>query len=588
MAVYKINEKGGKSTQSNELESSYGGRIKIKRTRKIVRKTDQGDKLSIFSQSEKVSDPAGNYNNNKLTMAAPALTPDQISLQVWMVILGCGSNQVAEVIIRQGIDSIAGLAQIDPDDVETLCNSARKPGGMIRLAPTLPPIPNPGVQVPAMFESRLTLSVIAAKYYLEVDRPITPGVLQYTRTQHFKQLKIINENWKDPEPLPSLSRSIPIMRMIELIRGYLRKILGVRKIPLSYVVRTNVAVPPIADSPLRPLPNNLPYGAPYRGFHDELIIRASHEHPGYDEDNALVLDIIIGCLQATSHMSSIKQWVRTRDGRQALLSLEGHNMGKDKWKSEVMRAETAVLRTTFNGKNPRFTLRHHICTHRDAHVDMTRASEADGFTYQIPDEATRVQRLITSIQCSDPRVVAALANIQGHPQRENDFEAAAEYLLQVAPPRHNNNNNSNGGGGGETTHRVSMVGTDGKVYQVSAVVTGKSTGYKPAQMGKTGIELRYYKRAVYHKFTDAQKQELTEWRRQHEANKKRDREEGGEHPDTKKYNSLKSQVSALQSELKKMRKTVESARDDEDTSETTTTTPKSILRKPPARMSQAP
>ena len=83
----------------------------------------------------------------------------------------------------------------------------------------------------------------------------------------------------------------------------------------------------------------------------------------------------------------------------------------------------------------------------------------------------------------------------------------AEYLLQVAPPEP------------ETTND--------KAHNVSGVHQGD--GYRPAKIGKTGVELRYYKRKEFMKFSEAQKTELKEWRAQREnRGKKRGRDEAGE------------------------------------------------------------
>ena len=41
---------------------------------------------------------------------------------------------------------------MDPDDIETICNSVCKPGGMVVLVAGAPPIPNPGVSVTALFQ----------------------------------------------------------------------------------------------------------------------------------------------------------------------------------------------------------------------------------------------------------------------------------------------------------------------------------------------------------------------------------------------------------------------------------------------------
>ena len=476
---------------------------------------------------------------------------ERLALRVWLTNLGSGDDQVSDAIIAQGLDSIADLAELTVDDVSLLCSTARRPGGQIEQrqhdgvgAPNIQ-ISNPGVKVPARFQMKLELAVRAARYFASVARPITAVLMNWPCLRHFSSLKEICANWTDPDPLPSLGRSIPIMKMIELIRNYLRRVLGIRKIPLAYVVRSMVAVPPIGDAPLRTAPSSLPYGAKYSSFHDEQIERASHDHPGYAEDNATVMDIILTVVQGTSFMSSVKTAVTNRDGRTALLALEQHNLGDSKWDEVIRKAEHNVLQIKWKGNNTRFTLRKHLISHRDAHNDMVRASEAEGYEYQVPTDHTRIQRLLNSIESKDQRIVAGVANIKGDPAQFNTYETTAEYLQQVAPPI------TSGGGGG--AQNISVVGTDGVVYSIAAVTSGGSSGgFKPAKIGKTGVELRYYKRKAFMKFSDAQKAELSAWRDEQEKSKGNKRKRGGGSggdDSQKKFKDLASQISALASSV---------------------------------------
>jgi hypothetical protein len=105
----------------------------------------------------------------------------------------------------------------------------------------------------------------------------------------------------------------------------------------------------------------------------------------------------------------------------------------------------------------------------------------------------------------------------GDPAQENDFETAMENFLQVAPPKLSNNIRNE-------SHNVSVVGADRNTYTIAAVGTARGNntnmgkrGYQPATIGKTGIELRYYKRHIFNKLRDDQKEELRAWRIKHEA-----------------------------------------------------------------------
>ena len=481
----------------------------------------------------------------------------------WLTQLGSGSDERSEAIARQGLESLQTLSEISSSDIKAICDTARRPGGSITVgqgadARTLP---NPGYAIPGLLQAKLELGVHAAKYYACVGRPIRQTNMAWGYLRHFRDLLTINANWRDPKPLPTIGRSMPIMKLLELIRGHLRRVLGVRKIPLAYVVRPNVNVDPIADAPLRVGPSTLPYAAKYLSFHEEQIIRASHSHPAFVEDNATVLDIILKTVENTSYMSSIKTAIDRRDGREALLALERHNMGNGKWDEVIKKAEKNVLVVKWKGNNQRFSLKRHITLHRDAQNDMERADNADDYEYQVPNQHTRVQRLLASLESKDPRVVSAKAHIIGDPGRYSSFELVAEYLLQVAPPEP------------ETTND--------KAHNVSGVLQGD--GYRPAKIGKTGVELRYYKRKEFMKFSEAQKTELKEWRAQREnRGKKRGRDEAGESEESKKIKALTAQVSSLSGVIQDLKKATETK------TVTIAESPpgQSALKNPPSRPTQ--
>ena len=113
-------------------------------------------------------------------------------------------------------------------------------------------------------------------------------------------------------------------------------------------------------------------------FHEELITRASHNHPNFADDNGIILDVLVACLKTTRHMSDLKPFQKRRDDRGALAALELHNMGNSKWDSIVSEAESKFITFKWNVKNSRYTLARHISSHRSAQNDMVRAEDHIG------------------------------------------------------------------------------------------------------------------------------------------------------------------------------------------------------------------
>ena len=160
-----------------------------------------------------------------------------------------------------------------------------------------------------------------------------------------------------------------------------------------------------------------------------------------------------------------------------------HNMGSSKWDKIVEDAESYVMKLEWNGRNHRFTLRSHIAKHREAHNDIIRATQHIAF--ELPNEHTRVGRLIKSITTKESAIVSAITHIQGNSTQRNDFKTAAEFLLLTAP----NNANVN-------SHRINSIKVKGK------------GNHKVGP--KTGIEVRYYTKAEYNKLSHKEKKELAE------------------------------------------------------------------------------
>ena len=146
------------------------------------------------------------------------------------------------------------------------------------------------------------------------------------------------------------------MKMIKLLQNYLCQVLGIRKIPLAYIVRSNVAVPPIADALLQNAPLSFPYAAKDLSFHNKQIEQTSHDNMGYAEDKATIMDIVLKVVQGTAFMFSMKTTVTNHGGQAALLAPKQHNLGDSKWDEVIRKAKHNVLQVKGKGNNTRFTL----------------------------------------------------------------------------------------------------------------------------------------------------------------------------------------------------------------------------------------
>ena len=82
---------------------------------------------------------------------------------------------------------------------------------------------------------------------------------------------------------------------------------------------------------------------------------------------------------------------------------------------------------------------------------MVRAE--DNIGYQTPNEYTRVQHLLKSIESTDIRIASAITTILGDTVEREKFEQAADFLLLAAPMRKNDTSYNE--------HRISDVNDKG-------------------------------------------------------------------------------------------------------------------------------
>ena len=141
--------------------------------------------------------------------------------------------------------------------------------------------------------------------------------------------------------------------MIDALPTHLQELNGVSGISLAYIIRLAVGAP----NPLPPLLNDVTWSGTNMSMMEELIEHAAHEGASYKADNATVYRLIQDTVADISHISSIKPYQRSRDGRKAYEALVLHNMGNSKWEKVVEEAESMVTTRFFNGKNVGYPLK---------------------------------------------------------------------------------------------------------------------------------------------------------------------------------------------------------------------------------------
>ena len=160
-------------------------------------------------------------------------------------------------------------------------------------------------------------------------------------------------------------------------------------------------------------------------------------------------------------------------------------------------------------------LRNHIAKHREAFNEMVRAAQF--IPYEVPNEHTKVGRLLKSLQSKYPSIVSAVTHIQGNLEQRDNFEMAANYLLLTAPKFNDMT---------ECGHRISSIFSKGDKKNTSTC--------------RSGVAFCYYAKNEYCKLSKDQKKKLSEW---HHKDK-----------------TSNQKVAALEQQLKDMRDETESLR----------------------------
>ena len=121
-------------------------------------------------------------------------------------------------------------------------------------APPGTTVPTPPFVFGSKSQTRLEVAGNLVRFYYEIGRDLTPDNMKWTHVMsRFKHLwKAIQDRKKSDEPsTPVISKSLHIIRWTEAFRDHLHRCIGVRSIPLAYVIRKNEIVAVLCPPPHR-------------------------------------------------------------------------------------------------------------------------------------------------------------------------------------------------------------------------------------------------------------------------------------------------------------------------------------------------
>ena len=394
-----------------------------------------------------------------------------------------------KAIENEGLDDLDILLEFTAATIKILCETVRRPGGIDSTTN----VAHAGNHISALSLIRLQQATYVANVYFRCQRTLSYERLSYNNIKRLYNIKTHEDQYEEPQKMDKPTKTFGIIKWIEAFDIYLQKYLGVRKIPLSYITRAATTVPNDDDDPINK----------YYTIHEEMINRADHSHACFNDDNAIVWSLIHDCLKDTPYYVSIRSYARNRDGRRAYNALCMHNLGSSKWDLIIQKAEQSMSHTVYTDEKLRFPFIKYISIHRDAYNDMVRTPN-----YNYPDESSRVRKMLNGIQSKDPAIIAAVINVQTSNTLSRNFEAAADAIQKCIKSKKITQ-----------THRISM--TQVRNSNKTTPNNRNNNNKQKIHKGKTGVELRYYKRKEYSKLNKEQRAELYQWQKSNKEDNNR-------------------------------------------------------------------
>ena len=435
-------------------------------------------------------------------------------IKMILSLLGFSREAGEFLATTQGYDTLEEFGLLTDDEVENLCKVVRRPGGVMKNPDGDKPenVPNPGISVSLRAENNLKLACYYVRWHERTSRAIKPTDVTLTNIRKLRDLKKWEEDHKDAEPPTINSRDWS--KTIEAIEEYLFGCLGSTKIPLKYVIREEMSVPPAATDP----------SVAYPSLQDELVRRAPIKDgsgfatPTYLSDRQKVWELLSELLRDKECWSYVRTAQKDRDGRKAFLSLKGHYLGENNIDNMSTRAERKLQNTAYTGEKRRWNFERYVRVHVDQHNIL------EGLTkhgYAGIDERSKVRHLVAGIKTKD--LDSVKTRIMSDAALRQNFDACVNLFQDFIEQK------------GLSNVRESHV---------AAMITGKDE--EGNGNPDFSIEDRYYTRDEYKKLTAAQRLGLRLKRKKRGAPKGK----GGQGGKRRKLDISPKSVKAIVSALK--------------------------------------
>jgi hypothetical protein len=226
-----------------------------------------------------------------------------------------------ERLAEEGVERPEDLVEFSLADVKTMVANLRRPGGSEPDGDAGGTVPTFPFKFGAKAMLRLQNACDVAKCYetlrcdMSADMLVCDPAIKNFKLEH----DALIERKKQTVVTPRMSSNLNVVKWTESFLDFLSRLVGVRNMPLTYVVRETVEVD-IGTEVI--LLNGCCYTEESGSIEQELIIRASHKHPLCKDDNARMYFLLEEATRSTSYAASIKPFQKKRNGRDAWFSIK--------------------------------------------------------------------------------------------------------------------------------------------------------------------------------------------------------------------------------------------------------------------------
>jgi hypothetical protein len=183
-------------------------------------------------------------------------------------------------------------------------------------------------------------------------------------------------------------------RTMEALCEFFGSILGETSVPLAYVIRENVEIPPDTD--------------PSEGYitvAEEMIARAPHGNQAYANDSMEVCSYMANITRAHDCWTYVKPAQSTKYGRCTFLLLWNYFLGPNNIDNMASEAEAKIGSVSYTGERKKWTWEKYVQIHAQQHAVLNGLTD---YGYSGIDNGTKVRKLMVGIKTDTLDTVKAV------------------------------------------------------------------------------------------------------------------------------------------------------------------------------------